>query len=671
MSLRASRRVFWRLACAVFLSAASAVEGQLELGEDGAPVKLIALRQSEAVEFLDVPGKPAPDRLKVLAGDIFFKLAADARRHPEHHAVALNGEDGLWGLVPKKDFLEWPTRLAVRLLERSGGSLVSIHGSAKIAAAALESQGLELETAVARESPLFQAGSVLPVLGPPVEATVRGERMTFFRVAALSSGSSVPRPRQAPPSKEQSGFTLDVVVVLDQTSSMESVIDRVKGWVRALGNDLEGSPRLKPFRDRIRFGLVTYTDRLVRYPFEEALDFMARQQRVGSPVTIACKLGEASSAEEFLRRLDSVGTVAADTEEFAENVLGGLAVAATDAMGWNKAVASRHLVLVGDASGHDEERSDALAGALKATGRLRAKNPDMLSSSRVLERCQPRDAASPRDWGITVHAVHIAHAPGRDPRSMAAEHAVAREQFARLARGKSRQGHFTSCAAPAADPGAFSPALADAIEEDAERLWNDCAVKPAPSPVVRGSRDARRLHGLSITAVDPVGDGPPARAGELIVGYVGARMPAGDGSLEVVIGCSQRDLDSMMGWLAAVIGFLKTWEPGEGDSVFRNVKVMTDKVGGGQRLKPSDTLRSMLLRRFPVSMRASCMDRTFSELERLDAAGRDRLVLELNEVLSKIEALRTRDGFWVPVNAPSRGNEEQCLFGFLRLTDLP
>lgn len=238
---------------------------------------------------------------------------------------------------------------------------------------------------------------LLPILDFEV-TEIDGDEARYLEIAA-----AVPRKRGADvladdtyreQAEQQPGMTaeqakamkVDVVFVMDMSRSMQPYIDSTRDAIRELVQGLASDASLK---EDVRFGLIGYRDDTRKIP---ALEFTSKN--------LTPTLVDANRLIELLdkeARATLVGSM-----DYPEEVYAGIDTGLASA--WTEG-AVRFLILVGDASSHEEDHPQSTTG----------KNAEVLNMAA-------------RQSGIRVLAMHLL-----DPR-MVSDHAVAKQQFASLSR---------------------------------------------------------------------------------------------------------------------------------------------------------------------------------------------------------------------------------------------
>ena len=197
--------------------------------------------------------------------------------------------------------------------------------------------------------PEIQGEYVLPCLEYSRKPVKQGNKEThLYEVAAMRAhyredAKSGPRPRgKGDEVSNNEPVPVDVVFVLDTTSSMKPEIEDIKRVMDKMVDRLKSEFQTSP----IRFGLVCYRDWKKKSGKKEP------EAADGYITEVACPL---SPAEELKQKLADVKVSRSDAD-YHEDVLAGLDCALHDKkVGWEKGNAKgnavRWLILIGDAPG--------------------------------------------------------------------------------------------------------------------------------------------------------------------------------------------------------------------------------------------------------------------------------------------------------------------------------
>lgn len=266
---------------------------------------------------------------------------------------------------------------------------------------------------------------LLPIL-EETDFESRGDKVKGYRVAYMhalpgKSGGSGGGGSGDGPTLTLGDATLDVVFVIDATGSMSPYIENTRKVVAEVA---ERVARKGAGIAPVRFGLVAYRDR-VDNPDPDW--YVTR---------LLCDLEKGRDHAEFQRILEALSGDCRGGGDTPEDVLGGLKLAVEQA-GW-KPSSFKHIVLIGDASGHVEPDDP--------------KNSDKLSIDGILAQMQPPGTGEVVAQKLVCHAIRI---KGDDMEDWAR----CDQQFSQIAAGRDFPGGYESF-----EP-AGSPAFIDKLVE--------------------------------------------------------------------------------------------------------------------------------------------------------------------------------------------------------------
>jgi hypothetical protein len=352
---------------------------RIDPGDDGPPIDDGILRSSEGlrrkvlVRELGLKPRFEPDPGSPASGDpldyyairfVFGEAQPEGPDGPEFLQVG-PAEGPPDGWVPADSVLAWNTRLMARPTPRTDRPPLVVYRERSCLLDALAGRdcprhGGPCPTEGQEPEAGPEAGRSGPVLGLPILSSDAipqpdGSTRTIFEVASLVADRSPPPPPPAEPPEHLRRMLrrIDIAFVIDTTASMQSYIDAARELAADLADEADRQGVT------LRLGLVSYRD---DHP---AFDYSAR---IVSPFTRPTSFRESLDRLEAARRGD--GSV-------AESVLDGVALAlpappdepigTTRHLDWPTGrsgdLATKLLVLIGDAPDHDRDasRAEALA----------------------------------------------------------------------------------------------------------------------------------------------------------------------------------------------------------------------------------------------------------------------------------------------------------------------
>ncbi len=244
------------------------------------------------------------------------------------------------GWIAKDLVVEWPHRQALGFLPKSTGKvereLGSFYESKEVLEKSFVAGNGKAPEPISKEPAAGAGTNLMPILDL-TDIKVNGDKLKAYRVAYLQSRGSA-SSFSSSDKVDLKKMTFDVVFVIDTTNSMQPVIDAVKKSVENITKELLGKlPNAK-----IRYGLIGYRDTLldVRQP----PDWYVAEK--------FCDLDKGMDHKFFINKLEAMQAAKIGSQGFPEDVLAGLELAIKN-VAWNPD-AWKHIVLIGDASAHDD-----------------------------------------------------------------------------------------------------------------------------------------------------------------------------------------------------------------------------------------------------------------------------------------------------------------------------
>lgn len=246
------------------------------------------------------------------------------------------------GWIAKDLVVEWPHRQALGFLPKSTGKvereLGSFYESKELLEKSFVAGNGKAPEPISKEPAAGAGTNLMPILDL-TDIKVNGDELKAYRVAYLQSKGSTSTSSSSNSDKvDLKNMTFDVVFVIDTTNSMQPVIDAVKNAVENITKEL---PQKYPGA-KIRYGLIGFRDTLlgVRRP----PDWYVAEK--------FCDLDKGMDHKFFISKLEKMEAAKIGSQGFPEDVLAGLELAIKD-VAWNPD-AWKHIVLIGDASAHDD-----------------------------------------------------------------------------------------------------------------------------------------------------------------------------------------------------------------------------------------------------------------------------------------------------------------------------
>ena len=449
---------------------------------------MVVRRDTAAYEKPDTKSTSNP----VTTFDFFYVLppekGAELKVEPEKPDAAL--KDGFFrvstsdkdkdefGWIAKDDVVVWPHRQAIQMRPIAGRKRAEFFKTDKDLKSTYT--GAASAEPLSREPTSGAGTSLMPLLAEFKIKNPSGDEINGYHVAYLheraKTGGSAGTPSAA--TVNIKAATLDIVFVIDTSASMQPMIDATKDVVGELAKRLADDPaKTAP----VRFGLVAYRDRInARDPSWYITKTFWELNRTAE--TSPDAVGKGTDISEFLNVLGSVTAGEISSEDTPEDVLGGLREAVR-LPGWNPN-GYKHIVLIGDASGHVDGDD--------------VKNPEKLTIDGLKAMMQPsgKDNVGSK---IICHAIRILGEDMSDwPKCEA--------QFAKLAEGVDFNGLYATF--KKGEKADFTDKLVDLINKSRESLkpfitGEATAAVPAASPAPGGSSPAPAAAGTAAPGHSP------------------------------------------------------------------------------------------------------------------------------------------------------------------------
>jgi hypothetical protein len=593
----------------------------------GVPLKIVVRRDTSVRADPD----PMANGQPVKMFEFFYVLPPERGKTPPtpptkndfYRVSTSQQESSQYGWIHKDDVVEWPHRQALGLRPIAGRDPALFYRTLEEIKGAYDGKGVE---PFSRE-PASGAGIQLMPILEETDFEARGDKIKGYRVAYMHAlpgrgGGGGGGGGGSEPRISLKGATLDVVFVVDATGSMSPFIKATQDVVAKVAEKLAGrGAGLVP----VRFGLVAYRDR-VKNPEP---DWYVNR--------LLCDLESGRDHTRFQAILQALSKDCRGGDETAEDVLGGLKLAIEQA-GWQPS-AFKHIVLIGDASGHVDADDP--------------KNPDRLSIPGLVAQMQPPGGPeSVVAQKIVCHAIRII---GNDE----SDHEKCEQQFSAIAAGRDYPGSYQSF-----DPGSspeFIDKLVDIIDTSRANFENAIAgrapVKEAPGlglmlDLVRASQEFK-------------GDVPAFASG-----FAAASDAKGNLQLEPFVLVQRSQLELFRAVLDLSVSAVKTaGDPGRADvkKVVDSIKLgsIAINIGIDKDTPISELLRAVL--GFPVKNKI--FEVTPEKLAAMSAADFEQFIKEVEISNNTMKGFLDNPKIWLNLgkNDPKPQNQQ----AFLKLADLP
>jgi hypothetical protein len=555
------------------------------------------------------------------------------------------------GWIARADVVVWPHRQGIGFTPSPTRKSVLLYKSmddlrdAYLAGASSRPRSAPQATEVA-------TASVGPMLLPLLETfelrNPSGDEMTVYRVVPLSGSAPgpAPAPQGAAPPKPRINLkaaTLDVVFVIDTTTSMQPEIDAIKEVVRQLARKFADDPdKTAP----LRFGLVAYRDRIDKpdpswYVTKVFWDLNRTAE------TTPDSPGTGTKLDEFLQVLDTVTDAKVGSEDVPEDVLGGLREA-IKLPGWNPN-GFKHIILIGDASGHVDPDDP--------------RNPEKLTIEGIKAMMQP-----PGSENVNTNILcHAFRAVGEDP----ADGPRAEEQFRKLAEGHLYPGMY-AVTKPNELP-RFMEQLVELINDTRTNLrkmmTDPKAVGGAPAAAPANVPGGALLREFIAAA----GSGPGPDPGEgpaLAPGFLAATDLEGKEQVEPYLLVEYGALSLFRSTLSLAVNALKQGDPASRDtwSLVRSLQVACVQLSTNESLSPDLPADEFLKRVLGLPVKNDLFKVTPQLLESMTAEDFEQWTKRLQASDSIIAGYLENPKIWRTLAQNAGPDSRQA---FVRISDLP
>lgn len=581
--------------------------------EHGARLKLI-VRNDTAV-FAEPDGSSRSQPLRQF--EFFFVLPADesgAKTKDGFYRIATGtSESNAVGWIKQADVVEWPHTQVLGFTKRAERDPATFFSDAQ----ALESylNDGSSDQAISREPDGVQVLSLLPILAE-TEIEVDGEKVKTFQVAYIHTED----PKNISAAKEsltipqiQKELTLDIVFVIDTTSSMKPYIDAAKEVIRKIATAVNSNQNVK---GRVRLGLVGYRDKGDAYVSK-----------------ILCTLEAGTNLSTFETALGNANTEGGG--DTPEQVYAGLRTAVTE-MNWND-VANRHIILIGDAPNHEDDKSLVSSEAVLAAAQPSASSDDV---EAVLQH-------------ITIHTLQVGGGSG-------AEFELCRRQFSALAAGRD----FAGASANTGTVSNFMNSLVTTLTNRVE--GTEYAIKG----------DIEKLEAMVDPNAGAIGAVLAYLGKEKLVGptfangYVSEIDSKWNRTVEPYVLVARNDLRAFKSALEFCVTTLEgAGQPGNKDvpKILNSLKTLTVHLGYGDEITANTPLKDVMQLILGLPIKSSCFDMTPARLAAMSQKDFDAWVQQVDASHSMVDG-HIENARWFNLG---RETKQELRFAFVRISDLP
>jgi len=581
--------------------------------EHGARLKLIVRHDTAVFAEPNESSRSQPLR----QFDFFFCLAADesgAKTKDGFYRIAAGtSESNAIGWVKSDDIVEWPHTQVLGFTKRAERDPANFFSNQQ----AIESylRDGSIEQAISREPNGVEILSLLPIL-VEMEIEVNGEKVKSFQVAYIHTADpkNVFAPKDSITIPQiQKELTLDIVFVIDTTSSMAPYIDAAKEVIRKIAAAVNSNQNVK---GRVRLGLVGYRDKGDTYVSK-----------------VLCSLETGTNLAAFQNALEN--TKAEGGGDNPEQVYAGLRTAVTE-MNWND-VANRHIILIGDAPNHEDDNS-------------------LVSSETVLAAAQPgasSDDVEALIQHITIHTLQVGEGSGT-------EFETCRRQFSTLAAGRD----FAGASANTRNVSNFMNSLVTTLTNRVD--GTEYAIKG----------EIEKLEAMADPNAGSIGAVLQYLGREKLVGatfangYASEIDSKGNRTVEPYVLVARNDLRAFKSALEFCVTTLEgAGEPGSKDvpRILNGLKTLTVHLGYGDEITATTPLKDVMQLILGLPIKSSCFDMTPARLAAMSQKDFDAWVQQVDASHSMVDG-HVEKARWFNLG---RETKPELRFAFVRVSDLP
>ncbi|RLI96827.1 MAG: hypothetical protein DRO99_03845, partial [Candidatus Aenigmatarchaeota archaeon] len=359
------------------------------VNEYGVRIKVIINRPG--IRCSSAPGgSPDGAELKFFRPYFVFKTYPEGSGSPSSFLIGSTpSKDNMLGWVDAGHVQRWDHRIGDRYA-RTSGRRPRLYVFRTQEDASKWTGGDRDVKPIARASMDYGTETFMP--WPVIEKrkqSIDGHEYEFHRIAFLgeykqgtnisesaeytSGGGSITAPDEMASEEEQkrvqqSVRMVDIVFVIDTTSSMQDVIDATKKAAKTIANGVEGLS----FGPDVAFGMVEYRDYVDKLYFNEST------KRVYKVYPLV------SDINQFRQMIEPVSEANVSSQDYPEAVYDGVNAALRQINWRGKGLSTRIIVLLGDNSAHEPGH---------------VKNPHGISSQDLV------NLANRKDMHVTIFGI--------------------------------------------------------------------------------------------------------------------------------------------------------------------------------------------------------------------------------------------------------------------------
>jgi hypothetical protein len=606
--------VFVLIACVAMEGAALAQD--VLRSDHGAALKVIVRNDTAVFESPKRDSRSQPLR----QFEWFFALQADesgAKTKSGFYRVAAGtSEATAVGWINQDDVVEWEHVQVLGFALRSDRDPAYFFGNQQLVQAYLVNG--ETTEAISQEPEGVEILSLLPILKSEV-VEVNGEKVIVYTVAYLHTADpknilASYRPKESVTVTQiQKEITLDLVFVIDTTSSMGPYIEGAKQVIREIAKAINSNQNVK---GRVRLALVGYRDRGDEYI---------------SKVLCTFEMGTNLSAfESALGRIVPEGG-----GDNPEQVFAGVRTAINE-LNWND-VANRHLILIGDAPNHVGEDS-------------------LVSIESILAAAQPGTSSGDVEGlfqHITMHTLRVGE--GSD-----AEFELCGKQFNSLAAGR----EFAGLTADTSSVASFTTKLVDLMSRRVDDTEH--AIKGEVEEVADSSDPNKGSLGAILRYL-----GKEELVGATFAnGQIAEIDSRGNRTVEPYVLVGRTDLRSFNSALAFCVTTLEgAGDPGNRDvvKIIDGLKTLTLHLNYKGEVGPDTPLSEILQLILGLPVKSKIFEMTPARLAAMAQADYDAWVEQVDASHAMVQS-HIDNARWFNLGKETRPEHR---YAFIKVTDLP
>ncbi len=619
--------------------------------DSGIPIKLITTR-STSLHAEHYPGSASSPAALFRYWYVLPPEPGMASRRLSHlGSLTRNGfyrvasglsESDFKGWLAENDVVIWNHRQALRPAAQQGRELVTFYPSRAEALAAARTGDTRAAT---HREPFSVNGLLLMPILETDEVQVDDEPNRVFKVAFVSAAGSGSGGAAAAggPTKltVRAEATVDVVFVVDTTSSMRRPIEQVRASIARVARNLSRRPKLQ---QRLRFGLVGYRDTLDGVDPGQ-MEYLTK---------VICDLRSGADHELFQRRLADMTLSREASADYAEDVLAGIATAMGDRLGWNP-FAWKVIVVIGDSSAKAPDHPE-LRSRRSANGRTVQSIIDLAegtTSGQVVS-------------SYVISAVRI-----KDPLFLN-DHVVGDRQFNQMVAGKSYNGRMISTRGGAA-PDDFSRKLTDylleAVKNFEQTILLSGGVKPPAPPPGKARSGAYPYPVLDLLRRLPDENTTP---GERFAARYCTELDA-DGNRVLIphLFARRGKLKAFTSYLDFIIGYLEdVGDPGSRDvtELISQLQSLSVALQMDETLTANMELERVLAGILHLPIKTRIFQLSFGELAAMGKPGFQQWIRSVDAVQEMLKGVIEKQQIWFKLHPNAQDRDAHA---FVALSDLP